>query len=95
MTGSTPGQKNTEPATGFTLYVDTVLRVLPAPEPALRLFVPLDTPVEGLGELRREGWLTIGAVDVTDDVANEARRLRCTQVWKDGAPGSLDGDQSS
>ncbi|MEC7487990.1 MAG: ATP phosphoribosyltransferase regulatory subunit [Pseudomonadota bacterium] len=94
-TGSTSGQENSEPATGFTLYVDTVLRVLSAPEPAPRLFVPLDTPVEGLGELRRVGWLTIGAVDVTDDVASEARRLHCTHVWKDGAPVPLDGDQSS
>src|SRR5437588_3326879 len=31
-----------EPATGFTLYTDTILRTLPAPPPRRRILVPLD-----------------------------------------------------
>ena len=30
-----------EPATGFTLYTDTILRTLPAPPPRRRVLVPL------------------------------------------------------
>src|SRR5437016_1154439 len=44
-----------EPATGFTLYTDTVLRTLPAPPPRRRLLVPPDTDPARARTLRGEG----------------------------------------
>ncbi len=73
-----------EPATGFSLYVDTILHALPAPAPARRLYLPLGTPVPEGARLRGEGWVTVaGLVPVSDTVA-EARRLGCTHAFVDG-----------
>ena len=74
-----------EPATGFTLYVDAILRALPAPERRERLFLPLGTaPAEGL-RLREAGWVTVAGLDDGADARAEARRLGCSHLWLDGA----------
>ncbi len=74
-----------EPATGFTLYTDTILRALPAEGRARRIFLPLATP-PGRGEaLRGEGWTTVAGLDPVADQAAEARRLGCSHAWIDGA----------
>src|SRR5438034_3064320 len=44
-----------EPATGFTLYTDTILRTLPAPPPCRRVLVPLDADPVRARALRTEG----------------------------------------
>jgi ATP phosphoribosyltransferase regulatory subunit len=73
-----------EAATGFTLYLDTLLRALPAPAEPQRVFLPLGAPEAAARKLRGEGWVTIhGLEPVTDDAA-EARRLGCARLWRDG-----------
>jgi ATP phosphoribosyltransferase regulatory subunit len=71
------GSDRPEPATGFTLYTDTVLTVVPAPSPAKRIFVPAGTEAETGQRLRAEGWVTIAGLDDVTDVTAEARRLDC------------------
>ncbi len=73
-----------EPATGFTLFMDTVLRALPAPERARRLYLPRATPRGEAGRLRAEGWVVIAALDAAGDAAAEAGRLGCTHALLDG-----------
>jgi ATP phosphoribosyltransferase regulatory subunit len=73
-----------EPATGFTLYLDTLLRALPAPPAATRVFVPLGTAPTRAQQLRAEGWTTIQGLEKVPDDAAEARRLGCTRFWQDG-----------
>lgn len=73
-----------EPATGFTLFMDTVLRVLPTPEPAARLFLPLGAPAEAGARLRDEGWITVRGLTQADDDGAEARRLECSHALVDG-----------
>ena len=73
-----------EAATGFTLYLDTLQRALPAPEAAPRVFVPDGTPPAEAQRLRGEGWVTIQGLEPTKDNAAEARRLGCTRLWRDG-----------
>ncbi|MEX2454904.1 MAG: ATP phosphoribosyltransferase regulatory subunit, partial [Rhodospirillaceae bacterium] len=78
------GNDNGEPATGFTLYVDPILRVLPDPQRVRRVFLPaMDDPAPGR-KLRAEGWMTISGLDRVGDVEAEARRLGCSHVWSDG-----------
>ncbi len=75
-----------EPATGFTLYTDTILRTLAAPPPRRRVLVPLDADRARAGGLRAEGWITVAALFPTLDWQEEARRLDCGYVLVGGEP---------
>jgi len=73
-----------EPATGFTLYMDTLLRAVPAPDKPKRLFLPEDTPWSRGEAARRDGWVTVAGLTAVGDAAGEARRMRCDHVLIDG-----------
>jgi ATP phosphoribosyltransferase regulatory subunit len=75
-----------EPATGFTLYTDTILRTLPAPPPRRRVLVPLDADRSRAHALRAEGWITVAALLPAADWHEEARRLGCFHVLAGGEP---------
>jgi ATP phosphoribosyltransferase regulatory subunit len=70
----------TEPATGATLFMDTVLAALPGPRPARRVFVPAGTPRAWAQALRAQGWVTVAGLDPAADSEAEARRLGCGSV---------------
>jgi ATP phosphoribosyltransferase regulatory subunit len=74
-----------EPATGFTLYTDTILRTLPEPTPRRRLFVPFEADRARARALREEGWITVAALQPASDWREEARRLGCDHVLEGGA----------
>jgi len=74
-----------EPATGFTLYTDTILRTLPAPPPRRRVLVLPGTDPARAGALRAEGWITVAALLPAADWREEARRLDCGYVLEEGA----------
>lgn len=79
------GTRDGEPAVGFTLFMDSLLRALPEPERPARLFVPFGTPAAEVKALRASGRIAVaGLAPVADPVA-EARRLGCAAVWLDGA----------
>ena len=78
-----------EPATGFTLYTDTILRTLPDGPLAPRLLLPLGTDRGRARILRERGWITVSALEPTADWRAEARRLGCTHVLVDGEPQGL------
>jgi len=70
-----------EPSTGFTLFMDTVLRALPEHGPQDRIFLPLGTTAEAAGKLRHEGWAAVAGLATVDDDVTEAKRLQCTHVF--------------
>src|SRR5579883_2016913 len=72
-----------EPATGFTLYADTVLRALPPPEPPRRLYVPAGSSHALAKRLRGEGWVTVDGLVAAADAAVEAKRLGCGHRLQD------------
>ncbi len=75
---------NGEPATGFTVYLDTILRAAPPPPVERRIFLPSGTP-EGEGaRLRKEGWVVVSALSEGSDGAAEARRIGCTDILREG-----------
>ena len=80
-----------EPATGFTLYTDTVLRTLPASPPRRRVLVPPDTDPERARTLRGEGWIAVAALLSATDWREEARRLGCDHVLEAGGPRPVAG----
>ena len=79
-----------EPATGFTLYTDTILRVLPEVISPRRVLLPLGADRARAGVLRRTGWVTVAALDPAGDWRAEARRLGCSHVFEGEAPVAVD-----
>src|SRR4051794_11969264 len=69
-----------EPATGFTLYTDTILRVLPEATAPRRILLPLGSDRARAGVLRAAGWVTVAALDAATDWRAEASRLGCSHV---------------
>ncbi|HEX7969956.1 MAG TPA: ATP phosphoribosyltransferase regulatory subunit [Stellaceae bacterium] len=70
------GNGSGEPATGFTLYTDTVLRAVPKPQPPRRLYVPAGSDLALVRRLRGEGWVTVAGL-LPGPPEAEARRLGC------------------
>ena len=79
-----------EPAVGFTLYMDTVLRAAPPGPAAKRLFLPFGTDPGLARKLRQDGWVTLAGLDPAADAAQEARRLGCGHVLLDGQARALE-----
>jgi ATP phosphoribosyltransferase regulatory subunit len=73
-----------EPATGFTLYTDTILRTLASPTPRPRVLVPPDADRARAAALRAAGWIAVAALLPAADWRQEARRLACGWVLDHG-----------
>ena len=69
-----------EPATGFTLFMDSVLRALPAPARSERIFVPADGDDAASTALRAQGRITVRELDGNGDAQAQAKRLHCTHI---------------
>lgn len=72
-----------EPATGFTLYLDSVLRAVPVPAAEPLVYVAL-TDRAAAPALRADGWAAIVGLTGAADGAAEAQRLGCSHIWRDG-----------
>ena len=77
-----------EPATGFTLYMDSVMRAMPAGEAAPRLFLPFGTPPAQARKWRNDGWVTVAGL-TPGNASDEAKRLGCTHVLANNAAKEL------
>jgi ATP phosphoribosyltransferase regulatory subunit len=80
-----------EPATGFTLYTDSILKTLPEPKPARRLLLPSGTARARAHALRVEGWVTVAALAPATDWHREAGRLGCPYVLIGDTPVAVGG----
>jgi len=85
------GAGTDEPATGFTLFTDSLLRALPRPAPGRRVFVPAGTAPGQMEALRAEGWITVSGLKEGADAASEAKRLACSHVLAGGRPEPVGG----
>ncbi len=74
-----------EPATGFTIYVDTLIRCLPPAAGQSRLYLPWEHRGSAgdarLDALRQDGWMIISALEDESDAESAARAQRCTHIW--------------
>lgn len=84
LAGGTAHANGAEAATGFTLFMDTVIRALPEAAVPERVFVPDDADVDAAARLRGEGHIVIKGLEPVADAGAEARRLGCSHVFKDG-----------
>ncbi|MFL0357275.1 ATP phosphoribosyltransferase regulatory subunit [Erythrobacter sp. GH1-10] len=69
-----------EPATGFTLYVDSVAEAAPAPEGARSVYLPTGFSEAKARRLRAEGWRTVEQLSSDED----PKELGCTHVLANG-----------
>lgn len=73
-----------EPATGFTLYLDSVMRALP-PQPAPQLvYLPHGTPRAAAAKLREAGHATWAALAKEDGEIRKAAKAAGCSHWWDG-----------
>ncbi|GHF23430.1 ATP phosphoribosyltransferase regulatory subunit [Kordiimonas sediminis] len=79
-----------EEATGFSVYMDTLMSALPAPKSGKKLFIPVATPAEMVKRLHSDGWRTIQGLTETADASKEARRLLCSHIYLNGSIQPLD-----
>ncbi len=73
-----------EAGTGFTLYLDSILRAMPVPVRDARVLLPWRTPSAEAARLREEGWVAVATLDAGAAPDAEAKRLGCTHVYQDG-----------
>ena len=71
------GNGEGEPATGLTLYTDTILRAVPLQVPPRRIYIPIGSDATLARRLRGEGWMTVAGLAPVGDSAAEAKRLNC------------------
>lgn len=67
-----------EAATGFTLYMDTVLKAFKDYQEPKRIFVGLDADWMAVKALEKEGWVILRALDAGD------KPVGCSHIYKDG-----------
>lgn len=73
-----------EPATGFTVYMDAVLAASEPPAERPRLYLPLGTPWSDVPTWQAKGYVVVRAVVAAGDPRTEAKRLRCGHALIDG-----------
>ena len=73
-----------EPATGFTLYMDAVLAASETPADRPRLYLSSGTPWSDAAPWQGKGYAVVRAVGPADDDRMEAKRLGCTHALIDG-----------
>jgi len=71
-------------ATGFTLYVETLRNLLPEPTRGKRLFIADHLKLEQVEALQKEGYITISALDEYGHGKDEAQRLGCGWIYENG-----------
>lgn len=71
------GDGASEPAVGFSLYVDPLAELGLGVATRQRLFVPLGTPPAVAARLRAEGFATVAGLSADDS----AERLGCALAW--------------
>jgi len=72
-----------EPATGFTLYLDAVLSASDTAPGRPRLFLPPGTPWSEAAPWQTKGYAVVRGVTASADPRTEAKRLRCSHALID------------
>ena len=83
---------DTEPATGITLYPDTIIRVAPEQTLRPRLYLPFGATPEQAAACRAQHFATVAGLDAHVPPLEEAARLGCSYIYKDGAIAPLAKD---
>jgi ATP phosphoribosyltransferase regulatory subunit len=70
-----------EAATGFSLYLDSIMRALPVIKTVPKLYIPYGTSFGVASQMRSESWTAIIGLEPEKSVKEEAIRLKCSHYW--------------
>ena len=76
--------EGTIPASGVTLYVNDICRLLPEPKRKPYILVPESTTLETTKTLHSKGFCTIYSSENIENMESEAKRLKCNAIYRDG-----------
>jgi ATP phosphoribosyltransferase regulatory subunit len=79
-----------EPAVGFSVYIDPLLRSLPPLQPAGKILIPRDVPSQKQQELIAQGWRLARHLEDTPLNAATALRQGCVAWYDGGRVASMD-----
>ncbi|UTW57971.1 ATP phosphoribosyltransferase regulatory subunit [Kordiimonas sp. SCSIO 12603] len=74
-----------EDATGFSVYLDSLMGAVEPLQPVSRVYLPKGTDASEGKKLREEGFRTIQGLTDGSDFEKEAARLGCSHVYAKGA----------
>jgi ATP phosphoribosyltransferase regulatory subunit len=84
--GGEPGnEQRGEPAVGFSLFADAIVKAAPAKVPPRRVYVPAGRAPADAVSLRKAGWVTVTGLGPAKDANVEAKRLGCRYVLESGS----------
>lgn len=83
------GSGGGEHATGLTVFMDTLLRAIPAEDASKRIYMPFGTSQESGASFREDGWITIYGLDGDSNAREQAAHLECDYIFEDGKAVSL------
>jgi ATP phosphoribosyltransferase regulatory subunit len=69
-----------EPASGFTLFLDSLMRAVPQQTINDLLYIPFGAKLDQGQRLREQGWMTVAGLAQEENIHDEARRLRCSHI---------------
>jgi ATP phosphoribosyltransferase regulatory subunit len=70
-------EKRGEPAVGFSLFADAILKAAPAKPAPRRVYIPVGRAPAEAARLRQKGWVTVTGLEPAHDTIGEAKRLGC------------------
>ncbi|MEH6548289.1 MAG: ATP phosphoribosyltransferase regulatory subunit [Sneathiella sp.] len=70
-----------EPASGFTLFLDSLMRAVSRDTTNDRIYLPFGTELGQGKALREEGWKTIAGLSLETNINEEAQRLQCSHIY--------------
>jgi ATP phosphoribosyltransferase regulatory subunit len=74
--------EGTEAATGFTIFLDSILQVVPRRKSPTRVYLPFGTPTTAGISIRASGQVTIaGLAPESEGAMLEAKRLGCSLLY--------------
>tara|TARA_Y100000590_G_scaffold392776_1_gene470468 strand:+ start:1527 stop:2669 length:1143 start_codon:yes stop_codon:yes gene_type:complete len=64
---------NGESATGFSVYLDSVIRAIENTKSPKKILVPIDTPIAVSSKLRQEGWVVVNSLSQEKYLSSDAK----------------------
>lgn len=82
--------KNQEPASGVTLFVDSISRAVPKANAPEKIYIPFGSDQQDVDALRAQGHICLNGLEATDTPKDEAKRLGCQKIYLNNTIEGLD-----